>query len=426
MAETKITSIFDVEEYKALGEVYAARKLRFVRNWNRYKATSYKPGSGFQTEIGTYVAKRIADSVRPVFTPLARAVNLDVSLIPAEWPMAEEKHQAAWEQVARTSRWDVEGDLFTRFVTSMGEAGLLIVDDRQNGRVMLQALRQDSYVTQSISRFNSTPALAIIISSGKDNDGKEQEHATVIDAKTVKTFINGQPAALYGGEVSYPNLLGYVPLVECKNDPGDGWGEPTFDDAVASLDQVNLQATYLGNIIQKHAEPQWAAFGAEKGDLEKSGDNVWFFPEGSDVKAILAAVDFPGVLSFIQEMKVEVKESLPELALSKLVGLNRVATDTIEIQMIEAVSKIRRLRKPIDLALADALRLAGAAAGTMKGQDELLVLNDPTLAVDSDRPVIVMDATTALSLEQAKQSNELSAIALEREKMIASGGEGNA
>lgn len=426
MADDSVKSIFDLDEFKPYAGQMDARRKRFVANWNLYKAENYKLGEErFRTEIGQYVVQRIADAIRPVFTPLARAVNLDVALIPGGWALAEESqaHQAAWEIVARASRWNVEGDLYTRFVCGMGEAGLYVVDDRTAGRVYLQALRPDAYLIIPNSRFDTTARMAILLARTFDAEGKEQEEATVIDARLIRTFVNGQPQALYGNAASYANQLGFVPVVECKNDPGDGWGEPTFDDAVASLDQVNLQATYLGNIIQKHAEPQWAAFGAEKGDLEKSGDTVWFFPEGSDVKAILAAVDFAGVLSFIDNMKEEVKESLPELSLSKLVGLNRVATDTIEIQMIEAVTKIKRLRKPIDLALADALRLVGRAAVNMR-LPALAGLTDEALTFDEARPVIAMDALMKLSVQQQSQAAEMSALALERERMLMANGEG--
>lgn len=424
MAE-EIKSIFDLDEFKAYQQAFNARRKRFATYWSYYKAEVYsrkRAGTDFHTVVGQYVGQRIADSVRPLFTPLARAVNLDVALIPGGWKLAadSQKHEQAAKELFRQSSWTVEGDLFVKFVVAMGEAALYVVDDRITPQVYLQALRPDNYLVVPTGRYNATPKMALLISTGRDAEGKATEEATVIEADGVRTFVNGKPMGIDGRPPVYANGLGFVPIVECKNDPGDGMGEPTFDDAIASLDQVNLQATHLANIIQKHVEPQWAAFGAEAGDLEKSGDLVWFFPEGSDVKAVLAAVDFQGVLAFIQEVKAEVKDSLPELALSKLVGVERVAAATIELQMAEAVFKIRRLRKPVDLAVANALRLAGKVGANMGGEIATVLagLDDPMLALDEERPVITLDALTKLQIEQAQQTAGMSALAMEREKML--------
>lgn len=415
-------SVFDLDEYKAYRRLFDARRGRFSRYWRYYKASVYDNGALHGSPMGQFVLSRIADATRPLFTPLARAVNLDVALIPGGWVLAPEsaQHQAAVDTLFRSSSWPTEGDLFVKYVAAMGEAALYVPDDREGKRVMLQALRPDSYLIVPAGRYDDTPALAILIATGYDAEGKTQEEATVISPTTVKTFINGQPAGVDGRSPSYANALGFVPIVACKNDPGDGAGEPTFDDAIASLNQVNIQATHLANIIQKHVEPQWAAFGAEAGDLQKSGDLVWFFPEGSDVKAILAAVDFDGVLAFIQEIKTEVKESLPELSLSKLVGVERVAAATIELQMAEAVYKIRRMRKPVDLAVANALRLAGRVASDI-GNRELAGLDDELLAFDSERPVIGIDALTRLQIETASQNASMSRLALEREQLLLQG-----
>lgn len=427
MAGEDIKSLFDREEFKPLGEKFEARKQRFSRYWSYYKADVYNSAQSgklrLQSAVGQYTAQRISASVRPLFTPLARAVNIDVALIPGDWKLADDGYQDAVDNVFFDSQWDVEGDLFVKFVVAMGEAALYVVDDRNNERVMLQALRPDSYLVIPTSRYDPTPRMAILIAAGMDGEGATTEEATVIEASRVRTFINGQAQAIGDRPDEYANALGFVPIVECKNDPGDGMGEPTFDDAIASLDQVNLQATHLANIIQKHAEPQWAAFGAEAGDLEKSGDAVWFFPEGSNVKAILAAVDFPGVLQFVQEIKGEVKESLPELALARLVGVERVAAATIELQMAEAVFKIRRLRKPIDLCLMSALRLSGRVAANM-GLSELPSLDNRALALDKKRPVISVDALTRLQLEQATMGRDLQQLALERERILLEGNEG--
>lgn len=423
MAEQdKIKSIFDVEEFKPFKDAFYSRRTRFQRYWNYYKAKFTSPFDVFQSDTGKYIGARVSDSIKPLFTPLARAVELDVALIPGDWKLADETYQEPVGVVLNWSQWDVEGDIFVRYVTAMGECGLRVVDDRARKLTIIQPARPDNYLVIPRSPWDATPSMVITVWTKG-----EAEMAEVLTAQQVRTFKNGQPYAMDGAggrSEAYPNELGFVPFVVCKLDAGDGVGEPTFDNTLVALDQVNRQATYMSTIISRHAEPQWAVMGAEAGDLEKDGEAVWFFPEGSDVKAILAAVDFAGLLAFIQEIKAEMKDSLPELALSKLVGVERVASATIELQMAEAVFKIRRLRKPCDRALAEALKLAGQAGQSM-GLADVSPLADGLVKFDKDRPVITVDALTRLQIEQAQFGNQVSRMALEREQMLMSAQNGS-
>ena len=419
-------SIFTLEEFKHLEELFRARQALFRRYWRLFKAEQSTPGGAeWKTAAGMAAGLILKNAVKPIFTPLARAVHLDVALIPGKWLLAEasQQHGGTIQQLFRDSRWKVEGDLFVRFGAAMGEAGLRVVDDRQAEKVRLVPVRPETYLTQSISLYDPTPQLALFVTTTKE-DGEDVEYAEVFTANEVMTFRNGELHGIGGREARYANALGVVPLVACVHDQGDGRPEPTFDDTIGALEQVNAQAHQLALIIQRHAEPQWAVFGAEAGDLEKDGTAVWFFPEGSDLKAVLAQVDFDGLLAFVKEVKGEMKDSLPELAIRELVGVNRVAAATIELQMAEAVFKIRRLRKPVDMALESALRLAGRAAAQM-GLTELRGLDEALIEFDEDRPVLTLDALTRIQIEQAGQSLEISKMAAEREATLLAAGNGD-
>lgn len=426
MAENdKIKSIFDREEFKPFQEAFYSRKARLQRYWNYYKAEFTGPTTIYNTDTGRYLGSQISNSIKPLFTPLSRAVELDVALIPGDWKLADEVVQESVDTVLAWSQWDVEGDIFVRYVTAMGECGLRVVDDRSRKRTFVQPARPDSYLVVPSSAWDATPKMVLFV--WKEG---EAEMAEVITAESIRTYKNGWPYGMdaqNGRREEYANELGFVPFVVCKLDAGDGVGEPTFENALVALDQVNRQATYMSTIISRHAEPQWAVMGAEAGDLEKDGESIWFFPEGSDVKAILAAVDFAGLLAFIQEIKGEMKDSLPELALSKLVGVERVASATIELQMAEAVFKIKRLRKPCDRALAEALRLAGQAGASMGVTEVAPLAVEGAVKFDKERPVITVDALTRLQIEQAEFGTKVSRAAYEREQMLmsAQNGAGN-
>lgn len=393
-------SIFSIDKFKLVQATYFERVQRMTRYWSYYKGTVYDNRYG---GAAAYLNTRIASSIRPLFTPLARAVNLDVSLIPGGWVLREGlgvAEQEFIETLFMDSGWPITGDLFVRYVVAMGEGALWVKDDRVNKQAVIQAIRPDKYMVGDgyVMLFHSQ---------------MPDEVVDVVYPQSIERYQNGKLIS------ESENLLGFIPLIECKNDNGAGYGEPTFEESIASLDQVNLQATHLANIIQKHVEPQWAAFGAEPADLEKSGDSVWFFPDGSDVKAVLAAVDFAGVLAFIQEIKNEVKDSLPELSLTKLVGSERIAAATIELQMAEPVFKIKRLRKPIDLAVDKAIEMAGWAVARMNPPYSTTDMTRYSGGyIDPERPVITLDALTKAQIEQANLSRDVQKAARRREELL--------
>jgi hypothetical protein len=400
-------SIFDHERFRGAQGAFLERQKRIQRYWAYYKGTVYNAATaGGGVPAAVYLNGRIASTVRPLFTPLARAVNLDVALIPAGWllrPDVLDEERDFINRLWRSSDWNgVTGDLLVRYLVATGEAGIWLSWPPGSDVPRLQAVRGDRWVMYG-------DAVLLMHSTGPD------EVVDVVGADRWQHWVGGRLVK------ESENAFGEIPFVSCVNESGEGYGEPTFEDAIASLDQVNLQATHLANIIQKHVEPQWAAFGAEPADLEKSGDSVWFFPDGSDVKAVLAQVDFDGVLAFIQEIKSEVKDALPELSLTRLVGSERVAAATIELQMAESVFKVRRLRKPVDAAVDRAIEMAARIARQLGGVD-VPAMQSVEGWLDVDRPVLQLDAMTRVQLEQAQIARDSQREAARQHALLMQGG----
>lgn len=410
---SNIRSIFDLDEFRPHLAEWQRRQARFAMYWAYFKAEP-TGNTMWRTDFGRMIGGTINSAIKPIFTPLGRAVELDVALIPGGWAIATklDEERVAVERLFLDSRWAVEGDIYVRYVTALGEAGVR-VNVNPEGRVWIQPVRPDGYLLVPNSVWDGSPRWLITVRRENEN-----EYAEVIGTEIIRTFQNGILSGVNGNPAEYPNPYGLIPFVNCVMDNGDGVGEPTFDNTLVALEQLNRQATYMATIISRHAEPQWAVFGAEAGELEKSGEAVWFFPAGSEVKAVLAAVDFPGLLTFIQEIKKEMKESLPELALSQLVGVERVAAATIELQMAETVFKIRRLRKPIDQALAEAVQMAGKIARRLEIGGFEQVGN---VMFDADRPVIAADNLTRLQVETARNNYELTRLAFQREVALGMG-----
>lgn len=410
MADT----IFKLDEFKPLERAWNERLKELALRASYYDGSIY-------THIKNLpmFGPRLYKGIKPLYLPLSRAVDIDAGIIPGGWELEEEAPEA-WSMAMGTlfdwSDWDIYGVLYVHYGAEYGVSGLKISDLREAGRVILRPVDPQTFMLVYPGQYASRPSMALVIERRYDAGG-DFEYAEVVEPGLVRTFRNGTLWGFDGRPAEYPSELDFVPFVEVRHiETGGALGECTFQKAIPLLNEVNELASYLADIIRKHAEAQWAIIGAEPSDLVKSGDNVWFIPQGGDAKALVAAVDIAGVLAFVQEIRDQVFGSLPELAFDELKSKTQIATATLELQLAELVIKIRRCRPNYDHGLADGMRLAGRAAATM-GLGEVSVLDDEALRLDPERPILPLDPLTEIELEMQK-------MALEREKAVGESQEG--
>lgn len=400
MAEIK--TILDTNEFKKYKERWQFRQAELRRRKSYYTGSVYRKSIFDQQEILGTNAYGLYKHMRPLYLPLARAVDIDAGIIPGDWAFPEDLPRLDEITTARDaafdmSGWNTEGVLFVHYGAQYGVTGLKICDIYEGESVRLELEPLDPLTFMLIDEE------VLIIETRLDDDGKQYEYAEVDSAENIRTFKNGLPFdydedAEVGPE--WENKLGFVPVLETQHmRTGEVFGEATYQKAIPMLAELNGLASYLADIVKKHAEPQWAAFGVEPSDLTRSGDNVWFFPmQGSDAKPLVASVDVTGILEFVREISTNVKDSLPELSFDELRKKDQIATPTLELQLMELVLKVKRCRPNYDQCLADALRLMGEAADRI-GVKELQILNDTELEFDQNRPILPVDEETRMKLE---------------------------
>jgi hypothetical protein len=426
----KISSIFDRDEFKHLRKAWDARRRELKARAAYYDGTVYRQ---MQALFGPLWPK-LYRGVKPLFLPFSRAVNVDAGIIPGGWALPEDAPAiwtAARDRVFRDSHWDAKGVLWVHYGAQYGISMLKVVDDRAARRVRLQPVDPLRVMLVGRSVYDAGAEMSVYVDKRRTplrgspgatkRPARKQnalaEYAEVTTATQVRTFVDGAPMGVGGREAVYANDLGVVPYVQNPHiDDGTALGECTYARAIEMLDEVNELASYLADIIKKHAEPQWAISGAEPSELEKSGDNAWFLPQDGDAKALVAKVDIEGVLNFVKLVRDNVHEALPETSFTELRKRERVATATLELQMLELTLKIQRARPNYDAALAKALRLAGQA-GQQMGIPGLAVLDSEDLQLDNERRVLPLDPEVALRLESLALSieSQRKAIALQDE-----------
>ena len=397
-------TVFKLPEFKPYQGRWSARLTALTRCRKYYTGKIYDD-SPFK------VAHKLYAETKALFSFLSRAVDLDVALVPGvmrPWELADGTPDAiiqAQRTLYEWSAWDTEGDEWLEDGATLGEAMVKIVPRPDMRRVTINRIKPELvFLTKHLDpATGETVDLALIIdNSMTDSDGKPYEYAEAITPTEIRTYLNGDPHGYPpagGGSPNpdrYENPLGFVPIVRAKN---DAEMRPTFAKATPQIDSVNELSSYLANIIGRHAEPQWAAFGVEEGELIK-GQNVWFFPDNAKLEAILAQVDIEGALKFIQELKAETKATLPELAFDDLRAKDQIATETLQVQLIELDAKIWKMRRRYDAAMVDAHHMAALAA-TRYGIPELATLLAPH-EFDWQRPVRPVSELEQIRLEEAR------------------------
>lgn len=394
--------LFDREEFKPLRGVWDLRAQTFETRESYWNGKIYDEN---KWRFGWIIGQRLYRGIKPLHLPFARAVDVDAGIVPGRWKFPDDAPDAwrtARKQIFDWSGWATRGVLYVHYGAVYGQSVLKVADLRDARQVIVAPVNPRHVLLVPNGAYDTTPRMAIYIEKRKDGGG-EFEYGEVITDDMIRTFRDGEPTGFEGRLEEYPNELKVVPYVEVKHiETGELVGACTFDKGMRILDELNQLSSYLSDIIKKHADPQYAISGADAGSLKK-GDNVWFLPEGVKVDTILAQIDVEGVRGFLADLRENVNATLPELAFDALKEKAEIATATLELQLMELVLKIKRSRPNYDQGLVAALRMAGRAAKTMDDA-AVAALDDETLSLDNDRPVLRAELDTREKVDYLMKS----------------------
>jgi hypothetical protein len=383
----QMKSIFDQPEFKPYQATWNARQSQF-----RVRA-SYADGSIYQNLnwLVRGLPLPATNGIKALYLPLKRAVNIDAGIVPNGWaldPAMPAALTAARDKVFDGSRWRRDGQLYVHHGALFGNVGLRVSDLRADQRIIISPVSPLNFMLAKVNLYSDQAALAFFVETRQNEQGKDFEYAEVITSMFVETFADGEPRGFADRESRYANALGEVPFVEVVHSAnGTAIGDCCFQDSIVLLDNLNAIATNLANVTSDLSDPQWAVVGVDDGDLKKGGGNIWYLPPGADVKVLVPNVDIAGLVSFIEMLSKQVEKSLPELAFDEITAKTAIATSTVELQLLELILTIQRVRPNYDAGLVAALRIAGRAAKTMNLSD-ISILDDPALALDAKREIL--------------------------------------
>jgi len=397
-----MASIFDLEEYRFYRSGFISQRVEFSIR------LSYLDGSRYSSALNamSWLAPRVAAEIRPLYLPCVRAVNVDAGIVPGfpeRWAFAPDVPPSVVAQassILRASRWDSESPLWISRAASVGE-GVLRVSLSSSGVPVIQSV-------DPAAHYVGPDGLEFLVRDLKTVNGVI-EYAEVVSDEWVLYFRDGVLHSRVRNGLRASHFVRHRHI-----DNGRAYGDCAFFVAMSLLDEVNRIATDIASLIHQHKDPQWGVIGAEGGvDLKRGGDNVWFIPQGGDFKVLVPGVDIPGFLEFLREIASQVEKSMPELAFDELTSKELVATPTVELQLLELVLLVRRLRPLYDDALTRALVLAARLAPS--GFSELAGFDGQLF--DQQRAVLPTDLGAKLDLEIKRLQLERVRVAIDAGKV---------
>ncbi len=339
---------------------------------------------------------RLYKDIKPLYLMLFRAVDTDTGLVPGDWQLTEDSkpYQDSFDSLLNISQWDTDGVLLIHYGAVFGLSGIKVWVN--------EVSRLSGIAPVSPLSFMVADDLGFEISKVTNSDGKRQEKAIVYSNDSIRSFLDGVPFEFDGIPSEYPNPLPIQPFIEIQHiREGTELGTPTFDKVTPMLDSVNNMGANLLKIIERHGEPQWVSMGIQPSDMQKSGQNMWFVqerPDEASIQSLVAPVDIPGMLSFVESVKEEVKAGLPELAFDEI-KQGQIATATVELQLAELITKIKRIRPNYDNGLLQAIRLSAIGMQIIGG--DRVISNDllsPDFAFDKKRDILPKSEKEVLEL----------------------------
>jgi hypothetical protein len=357
---------------------------------------AYYNGTFYDQYPSLISSLKLYSGIRQIFSPLRRAVRVDVARIPGKWLFAPDVPLAIQVAVKQIRLWSTHDAAYSRAVLHgavAGEFGLFVVDDWQASQVRIVPLRPDEVV---LGNLPSGEPYGMVIKCNQLDAMGVYEYAQVITTSECRTYRNGVLWSYDGGDPIRPNELETIPIFLSPYVIGeDGVGECAFSGAAEVLNRVNDMVSQSLDVLQRNAEPPVIFSGVDSADIGTNDNTVVLGPADAKAYTLAPNLVISDAMPLIERAMAEFKNLLPQLSIDILAARNDLAYATVLILLGELVDHVQDVRVSVDRAIVQAERLALQAAQLMR-----IIptgLNPALHHLDSDRPVIAPPPTPVVA-----------------------------
>ncbi|MDI6872136.1 MAG: phage portal protein [Bacillota bacterium] len=338
-------------------ETDVERLARYQRAWAYYKARAFFSTDDAEAKaIEEYLrARRLFKEMRDIFGCVARVVDTDARFTMKRKISVEAEDRFATEIGAMWERSNFQAEKYklVRFGANLGDAYLYLLPGIA-GPVLYVGNTEDW--TPIYETHDRTKLLAAKQSYTFIEGGKARRWDRIFWPDRVETYIDDK---LQGAPLSFPHPFGEVPVFHIRNiDIGERYGVSSWAVVQPKLDILNEVASYMRKIIYRYADPKFVAKNvnperdsdgrpkAMQSRVTATGDNVlYLFGENTDFGPIeFEGNVLPQVLEFMRDIYADIKDDLPELALSKLREAGDLSGYSVSLHLADATAKIDELR----------------------------------------------------------------------------------
>jgi hypothetical protein len=391
-----------------------------------------------ETEAGRNGATRnsqlsiLYNFIRSFFNPVGQTVDMDVDCIFGDdgvsFDLKDNKSddsqvQQVLDEIIERSHFETELVNMLRCGVVTGDTYLCIMPDLYTNEVSIYHYPSD-LARVLYNPHNRNEVLMGVVSYDYDeltedaegNTETEQHNRTdVFTPEWLYTFRDGEQFDFDGVPSQRENIMGVVPLVHMKNlDVGNDKGIPTFNNIVATLDNVNEVVAFLVNIVKMNSDPPVIAEGVNpedlrKGDPSNPNEQTVFYISSTDGKSGQSMYllewkgNLPDVMGLLKQVKDDVIDSLPEMHVSKMQQQGAYSGQALNAMMFAFVRKIGRMRKYYRSKVSQVLQMALAAQAILDGETAEFNWQDPKYKVVIKLPsVLPVDEDALLNQVMSK------------------------
>jgi hypothetical protein len=421
-------------------DVVQGMQLTYERRWRYYENEQYSEDSieARETEAGRNGATRnsqlsiLYNFIRSFFNPVGQTVDMDVDCIFGDdgvsFDLKDNKSddsqvQQVLDEIIERSHFETELVNMLRCGVVTGDTYLCIMPDLYTNEVSIYHYPSD-LARVLYNPHNRNEVLMGVVSYDYDeltedaegNTETEQHNRTdVFTPEWLYTFRDGEQFDFDGVPSQRENIMGVVPLVHMKNlDVGNDKGIPTFNNIVATLDNVNEVVAFLVNIVKMNSDPPVIAEGVNpedlrKGDPSNPNEQTVFYISSTDGKSGQSMYllewkgNLPDVMGLLKQVKDDVIDSLPEMHVSKMQQQGAYSGQALNAMMFAFVRKIGRMRKYYRSKVSQVLQMALAAQAILDGETAEFNWQDPKYKVVIKLPsVLPVDEDALLNQVMSK------------------------
>lgn len=355
-----------------------------------------------------YDQARWMPAMKALRNPAYRVVQFYVAkLWPGQLPRALPIEAAKSEiiqpihQVWEWSNWDARKQVAVKWLAIYGDLFVKVVQREDKSRVFFQLI-EPKYV----SDFDTDErGFLTYIRIDTPQNRRERDrlisftHTEVWDKEQLRIWEH-EKGAVDIRELGTPKQsvplkalgINFVPVVHIKlRDIGEDRGVGAFTHALDKIDEANILATRLHQMVFRYNKPLWAlaanqvdamgrplpaprVAGAEQGadsdTFDFGDDRLVRLPGNSSLQSMVPNINYAAALEILNAHMIELEKDMPELAYYRLRDMGNISGRAARMLLSDATDLLLEARGNAEagLARADAMALTiGANAGLFSG-----------------------------------------------------------